>query len=325
MLQTKRLLLAQPRGFCAGVERAVLILDVLLEQVGSPLYVKHDIVHNQHVVRSFEARGVRFVEDLNEVPEGACVVFSAHGVSQAVVDHARKRGLNAIDATCPLVAKVHSQVVRGSRSGMACVLIGHRGHPEVEGTMGHYHNPEGGGIHLVETVEDVARLHLPDPNRVMFVTQTTLSVRDTQAVIAALQIKFPHLQAPAKEDICYATQNRQDAMAQLAHQCDQAVVVGSMQSSNAKRLVELGEHLGCPTHLVDDAAHLPDVPWASFDSIGISAAASTPEHLVQEVVLALQQLQGGQLVLLEGVREDVHFALPKTLRLQDPRREAAHT
>ena len=309
-----RILLAEPRGFCAGVDRAIAIVERALELFGAPLYVRHEVVHNRHVVEGLRARGAVFVEALSEVPDGATVIFSAHGVSKAVEEEAARRGLQVFDATCPLVTKVHMEVARHARAGRECVLIGHAGHPEVEGTLGRYDNARGGAIHLVETLADVQRLEVKDPDRLGYVTQTTLSVDDTRVIVEALRARFPAIEGPRKDDICYATQNRQDAVRRLAAECDLILVVGSPNSSNSNRLRELAEQQGVEAHLLDDAGQLRPEWLEGKRAVGVTAGASAPEVLVQAVLDALRA-RGGQLETpLHSVSEDVSFPLPRALR-----------
>lgn len=309
--------LANPRGFCAGVDRAIEIVNRALEVFQPPIYVRHEVVHNKFVVEDLRNRGAVFVEELHQVPDDAIVIFSAHGVSRAVQDEAARRGLKVFDATCPLVTKVHLEVVRYSRDGRECVLIGHAGHPEVEGTMGQYDDSRGGKIYLVEDEDDVARLHVNNPDTLAFVTQTTLSMDDTSRVIDALREKFPAISGPRKDDICYATQNRQDAVKQLASDCDVVLVVGSPNSSNSNRLRELADRMGTPAYLIDGAADLKREWFAENARVGVTAGASAPEVLVQEVIAQLRDW--GALVAeeLEGRQENVTFSMPKELRLVD--------
>ena len=306
--------LANPRGFCAGVDRAIDIVNRALDVFGAPIYVRHEVVHNKFVVSSLKERGVIFVDELHQVPDDVIVIFSAHGVSRAVRNEAAKRNLKVFDATCPLVTKVHLEVTKYSREGAECVLIGHQGHPEVEGTMGQYDRSNGGDIYLVETPEDVANLTVRNPDHIAFVTQTTLSVDDTARVIDALRARFPAINGPRKKDICYATQNRQDAVKQLALEADLVLVVGSVNSSNSNRLRELAERCGAEAYLVDDAAQI-NLDWLNGKtSIGITAGASAPEILVQEVVTALKEQGGRDPLQLMGIEENVHFTLPAELR-----------
>lgn len=308
-----KILLANPRGFCAGVDRAVDIVERALALLGAPIYVRHEVVHNDVVVNTLRKRGAIFTDEIADIPEGATVIFSAHGVSQTVRDQAKARGLQVFDATCPLVTKVHFQVARYSRRGQECILIGHKGHPEVEGTMGQYHNLQG-GIYLIETVADVAKLTVKNPDTLGYVTQTTLSVDDTVEIIAALQARFPMLAAPKREDICYATQNRQEAVKALAEQSDVVIVVGSVTSSNSNRLKELAERLGCQAYLIDTADELQAHWFIDAKSVGVTAGASAPEILVQQVVARLQALGGTTVEERPGRQEHILFALPKMLR-----------
>ena len=308
-----KVLLANPRGFCAGVDRAIEIVERALEMLGPPIYVRHEVVHNRPVVDRLKKMGAIFTDEIAEIPDGSTVIFSAHGVSQDVREQAKERNLKVFDATCPLVTKVHMEVARYARRGKECILIGHAGHPEVEGTMGQYDNFEG-GIYLVEVVEDVAKLNLKNPEECYYVTQTTLSVDDTIKIIDALKLRFPSIQAPQKEDICYATQNRQDAVKTLSQQCDVVIVVGSETSSNSNRLKELAERLGCPSYLIDDANQL-EKTWFNPDNvIGVTAGASAPESLVQQVVDRLREWGAGTVEECSGREETIVFALPKALR-----------
>ncbi len=309
--------LANPRGFCAGVDRAIEIVNRALEVFQPPIYVRHEVVHNKFVVEDLRNRGAVFVEELHQVPDDAIVIFSAHGVSRAVQDEAVRRGLKVFDATCPLVTKVHLEVVRYSRDGRECVLIGHAGHPEVEGTMGQYDDSQGGRIYLVENEEDVARLQVNNPDTLAFVTQTTLSMDDTSRVIDALRQKFPAISGPRKDDICYATQNRQDAVKQLASDCDVVLVVGSPNSSNSNRLRELAERMGTPAYLIDGAADLQRDWFVENARVGVTAGASAPEVLVQEVIAQLNQWGAQVAEELDGRKENVTFSMPKELRLVD--------
>ncbi len=308
--------LANPRGFCAGVDRAIEIVNRALEVFGPPIYVRHEVVHNKFVVEDLRARGAVFVEELDQVPDNVIVIFSAHGVSQAVRQEAERRGLKVFDATCPLVTKVHMEVARYSRDGRECILIGHEGHPEVEGTMGQYDRRNGGEIYLVEDEEDVADLVVRNPQELAFVTQTTLSMDDTSKVIDALRAKFPSIGGPRKDDICYATQNRQDAVKQLAAECDVVLVVGSPNSSNSNRLRELAERLNTPAYLIDGAEDLRQEWFEGKARIGITAGASAPEVLVQGVINQLRQWGGDIAIELEGRPENVTFSMPKELRVQ---------
>ena len=306
------IVLANPRGFCAGVDRAIEIVERALENFGPPIYVRHEVVHNKYVVDNLAAKGAVFVEDLEEVPDGATVIFSAHGVSLAVREEAKARGLDVYDATCPLVTKVHMEVTRYLREGRDCILIGHAGHPEVEGTLGQWQQGSG-RIHLVECPEDVLEIKPEDPDKLAFVTQTTLSMDDTAAVIAALRGRFPSMVGPKKEDICYATQNRQDAVRQLAPNCDVFVVVGSTSSSNSNRLQEVAEKLGTPAYLVDNADELREEWFSGASRVGVTAGASAPEVLVQGVLARLKAWGGRETVEVAGIQENVVFSLPRGL------------
>ena len=308
--------LANPRGFCAGVDRAIEIVNRALEVFGPPIYVRHEVVHNKFVVEDLRSRGAIFVEELDQVPDDVIVIFSAHGVSQAVRNEAANRGLKVFDATCPLVTKVHLEVVRYSRDGRECILIGHAGHPEVEGTMGQYDASNGGAIYLVEDEEDVARLQVRDPDNLAFVTQTTLSMDDTSKVIDALRARFPNIGGPRKDDICYATQNRQDAVKQLADECDVLLVVGSPNSSNSNRLRELAERMGTPAYLIDGAEDLKREWFDGAKGIGITAGASAPEVLVRGVIDQLGEWGASNVQELDGRPENVTFSMPKELRLK---------
>jgi len=309
-----KILLANPRGFCAGVDRAIEIVNVCLERFEPPIYVRHEVVHNKFVVEDLANRGAVFVEELDEVPDGAIVIFSAHGVSKAVEDEAERRDLTVFDATCPLVTKVHIEVNKFAKTGVDAVLIGHAGHPEVEGTMGRFDPQYGGRIHLIEDVVDVANLDLPADTELAFVTQTTLSMDDTAEVIDALKNKFPKIHAPRKDDICYATQNRQDAVKELAARCQVVLVVGSPNSSNSNRLRELAERLGAKAHLIDNAGEMQKDWFAGVDTVGVTAGASAPEVLIQEVLDTLQSWGGEKPEELSGILENVTFSLPKALR-----------
>ncbi len=307
-----QVLLANPRGFCAGVDRAIVIVEQALERFGAPIYVRHEVVHNKFVVEQLRAKGAIFVEELGEVPAGNTVIFSAHGVSQAVRLEAESRGLTVFDATCPLVTKVHMEVSKMRASGCEIIMIGHKGHPEVEGTMGQ----SEGGMYLVETPEDVARLVVNKPEQLAYVTQTTLSMDDAATVIAALKKRFPSIAAPKSDDICYATQNRQDAVKALAKQCDLVIVVGSPNSSNSNRLREVAVNQGITSYMVDNASQL-DPDWVvGKHNIGVTAGASAPEVLVQEVINRLRQLGAANVKNLDGVTETVMFPLPKNLVLK---------
>lgn len=308
--------LANPRGFCAGVDRAIEIVNRALEVFGPPIYVRHEVVHNKFVVEDLRSRGAVFVEELDQIPDDVIVIFSAHGVSQAVRNEAERRGLKIFDATCPLVTKVHMEVVRYSREGRECILIGHEGHPEVEGTMGQYDASNGGSIYLVEDEADVAELQVRNPEALAFVTQTTLSMDDTSKVIDALRNKFPAIGGPRKDDICYATQNRQDAVKQLAAECDVLLVVGSPNSSNSNRLRELAERMGTPAYLIDGAEDLKREWFAGMAGIGITAGASAPEVLVQGVIQQLSDWGATGAQELLGRPENVTFSMPKELRVK---------
>ncbi len=308
--------LANPRGFCAGVDRAIDIVNRALEIYGAPLYVRHEVVHNKFVVDDLRNRGAIFVDELEEVPDDNLVIFSAHGVSKAVREEAELRKLKVFDATCPLVTKVHMEVDKYSREGTDCVLIGHRGHPEVEGTMGQYRSEAGGNIHLVEDEDDVAALTVQNPLKLAYVTQTTLSMDDTAKIIEALRKKFPDIQGPRKDDICYATQNRQDAVRTLAGSCDLVIIVGSPSSSNSNRLRELAERMGCDAYLVDDVTQLKKEWFNGVNSIGVSAGASAPEILVKQVIAGMKVLGASDPVELDGTPENITFSLPKELRLK---------
>jgi len=305
--------LANPRGFCAGVDRAIEIVNRAIDSFGAPIYVKHEVVHNRYVVENLKNKGAIFIEELSEVPDDSTLIFSAHGVSQAVRKEADQRQLKVFDATCPLVTKVHMEVVRIARKNQECILIGHRGHPEVEGTMGQYHNPNA-GIYLVETIEDVQSLQVRNPQQLNFVTQTTLSMDDASLVIKALREKFPQISGPKKDDICYATQNRQDAVRALAESCELVLVVGSPSSSNSNRLNELAIKTGANSYLIDSADEI-QMDWLrDIENVGVSAGASAPEILVQQVIDNLKQHGGVLQAENEGVEESIVFALPIELR-----------
>ena len=306
--------LANPRGFCAGVDRAIDIVERALTLFGAPIYVRHEVVHNRYVVEGLREKGAVFVEELDEVPDGATVIFSAHGVSRAVREQAASRSLSVFDATCPLVTKVHMEVTRYAREAREVVLIGHAGHPEVEGTMGQFDASLGGRIFLVETPEDIAALDVRRPEQLAFVTQTTLSVDDTERVVAALRARFPTLRSPRKEDICYATQNRQDAVKQLVAMCDVLIVVGSRSSSNSNRLREIADKQGVAGYLVDGADDLRREWFTSCRAVGVTAGASAPEVLVRQVVARLEEWGGEPAAELPGRTEHVVFALPRALR-----------
>jgi 4-hydroxy-3-methylbut-2-enyl diphosphate reductase len=304
-----QVLLANPRGFCAGVDRAIVIVEQALERFGAPIYVRHEVVHNKFVVEELRAKGAVFVEELAEVPAGNTVIFSAHGVSQAIRVEAEARGLRVFDATCPLVTKVHMEVSKMRAAGCEIVMIGHKGHPEVEGTMGQ----SEGGMYLVETPEDVVELVVNKPEQLAYVTQTTLSMDDAATVIAALKARFPTIAAPKSDDICYATQNRQDAVKALAKQCDLVIVVGSPNSSNSNRLREVAVNQGIPSYMVDNATQLDPLWVVGKRNVGVTAGASAPEVLVQEVIARLKQLGAADVKNLDGVTETVVFPLPKNL------------
>lgn len=310
-----RILLANPRGFCAGVDRAISIVDRALELYGAPIYVRHEVVHNRYVVNDLRERGAIFIEEIAEVPDGAILIFSAHGVSQAIRQEARSRNLTMLfDATCPLVTKVHMEVARASRKGKEAILIGHAGHPEVEGTMGQYSNPEG-GMYLVESPEDVWKLQVKDEANLSFMTQTTLSVDDTSEIIDALNARFPKIIGPRKDDICYATTNRQEAVRDLAGKADLVLVVGSKNSSNSNRLAELAERVGKPSYLIDSADDISPDWLKGVDTIGLTAGASAPDVLVQQVIRRLQELGADDVRQLEGREENIIFEVPKELRV----------
>tara|TARA_A100001011_G_scaffold345187_1_gene380752 strand:- start:164 stop:1108 length:945 start_codon:yes stop_codon:yes gene_type:complete len=306
--------LANPRGFCAGVDRAIAIVERALKSFGAPLYVRHEVVHNKAVVDDMRSRGVVFIEDLKDVPDNVPLIFSAHGVPEKVRREAHERSLQVFDATCPLVTKVHLEVHKYSRDGDECILIGHSGHPEVEGTMGQYDSTAGGSIYLVESEQQALKIKVRDPNKLAYVTQTTLSVDDTARVIGVLRNRFPNIIGPRKDDICYATQNRQDAVRQLAIETDVVIVVGSATSSNSNRLKDLAERCGCRAYLIDNATEILPVWLDNVRSIGISAGASAPEFLVTDVVNRLISLGGEPPKELDGVIENITFSLPKELR-----------
>ena len=309
------MLLASPRGFCAGVDRAIEIVERALELFGEPIYVRHEVVHNRHVVNDLKGRGAVFVESLDEIPDQSVVIFSAHGVGKAVRKKALSRGLRVFDATCPLVTKVHMEVTRASKTGTECILIGHAGHPEVEGTMGQYSNDEG-GIYLVESEADVATLEVKDPTNLYYCSQTTLSVDDTADVIDALRAKFPKINGPRKDDICYATQNRQDAVRDLAQDCQVLLVVGAQNSSNSNRLRELAEKIGAKAYLIADANCIQQEWLEGIEHIGVTAGASAPEVLVQGVVNKLKAWGAVSASERSGREENVEFAVPKELRVK---------
>jgi len=303
------IVLANPRGFCAGVERAIAIVERALEKFGAPIYVRHEVVHNRHVVEGLRAKGAIFIEEMDEVPAGATLIFSAHGVPRAVREEAARRGLRVFDATCPLVTKVHVEVGKLREQGREIVMIGHRGHPEVEGTMGQFE----GGMYLVETVDDVAQLSVRDPGRLAYVTQTTLSVDDAAAIVASLSKRFPGIVGPKKDDICYATQNRQDAVKLMASDVDLVIVVGSRSSSNSNRLREVAEKLGVAAHLVDDAEGIDSAWLKGVGRVGVTAGASAPESVVTDVIARLQDMGIPRVTELKGKEENVQFPLPREL------------
>jgi 4-hydroxy-3-methylbut-2-enyl diphosphate reductase len=304
--------LANPRGFCAGVDRAIDIVERAIGLFGAPIHVRHEVVHNRYVVERLRALGAVFVEELDEVPDGATVIFSAHGVSRAVQAEAHRRGLNVFDATCPLVTKVHVEVAKMRESGREIIMIGHHGHPEVEGTMGQ----SQGGMYLVETLGDVAQLNVTDPANLAFVTQTTLSVDDASQIVAALKVRFPNIVGPKKDDICYATQNRQDAIKILAQQCDVVIVVGSPNSSNSNRLREVAANQNIAAYMVDNARELKQEWLTGKTRVGVTAGASAPEVLVQEVVARLRELGADGVTELAGITERVTFPLPRNLTIE---------
>jgi len=306
-----QVLLANPRGFCAGVDRAIEIVEQALRQFGAPIYVRHEVVHNRFVVDDLRAKGAVFVDELHAVPDGATVVFSAHGVSRAVRTEAGRRGLRVFDATCPLVTKVHMEVARLRSQGIECILIGHAGHPEVEGTMGQ----ADGGIYLVERVEDVATLRVRDPDNLAYATQTTLSMDDTARIVEALRARFPAIRAPRKDDICYATQNRQDAVKRLAQQVEVMLVVGSPNSSNSNRLREVAAAQGVRAHMIDGPEDIRADWFGSVEKVGLTAGASAPEALVQQVIARLRELGADTVEESQGKTEGVYFSLPKSLRI----------
>lgn len=324
LIPTLDILLANPRGFCAGVDRAIIIVEQALEKFGAPIYVRHEVVHNKFVVDELRAKGAIFIEELDEIPTGSTVIFSAHGVSKAVRAEAEARGLTAYDATCPLVTKVHIEVAKMRAAGMEIIMIGHKGHPEVEGTMGQIEadqvkenqskgTPANTGIYLVETPDDVAGLKVVDPLKLAFVTQTTLSIDDAALVINALKARFPKINAPKSDDICYATQNRQDAIKIMAKDCDLVIIVGSPNSSNSNRLREVAENQGVEAYMIDNASFLKPEWLVGKKRVGVSAGASAPEILVKEVIEKLQQLGANQVQELQGVIESVVFQLPRNL------------
>jgi len=307
-----KILLANPRGFCAGVNRAIEIVERALELFGAPIYVRHEVVHNRFVVDGLKEKGAVFVEEVSEVPDNAIVIFSAHGVAKSVQREAAERGLKVFDATCPLVTKVHLEVVRHLKANRECVLIGHAGHPEVEGTMGQFEG-QGGKMYLIESANDVAGLQVNNPDDLAYVTQTTLSMDDTAEIINKLREKYPAIKGPKKDDICYATQNRQDAVKQFATQCDVVLVVGSTNSSNSNRLRELAERLGAKSYLIDNAEQIESAWLQNASSVGVTAGASAPEILVQRVIRRLEEMGGSQMQETSGIVESVIFSLPKDL------------
>jgi 4-hydroxy-3-methylbut-2-enyl diphosphate reductase len=310
-----KVILANPRGFCAGVDRAIEIVDRALELFGAPIYVRHEVVHNRFVVERLRNKGAVFVDELDQVPDAAIVIFSAHGVPKAVQDEAERRGLKIFDATCPLVTKVHLEVARSARLGREVVLIGHAGHPEVVGTMGQYDSSHGGAIYLVEKAEDVIGLKVSNPRELAYVTQTTLSMDDASVVIEALRKRFPEIEGPKKDDICYATQNRQDAVKALARQCDLVLVVGSPNSSNSNRLREVAEREGASAYLIDSAEEIERAWLEGRAAVGVTAGASAPELLVEQVLERLQQLGASEISGLSGEQENMVFPLPKALQI----------
>ena len=309
-----QIILANPRGFCAGVDRAIEIVERALQTLGAPIYVRHEVVHNTYVVNDLKNKGAIFVNELNEVPDNATVIFSAHGVAQAIHHEAKKRALKIFDATCPLVTKVHLEVMKHAKQGYDVILIGHAGHPEVDGTMGQYDRTGGGNIYLIENEKDLDALSVKNPEKLAFVTQTTLSVDDTSTIINALKKKYPHIHAPRKDDICYATQNRQDAVRKLTASCDLILVVGSRNSSNSNRLKELASNHGISSYLIDSAENIDKCWFENKHSIGVTAGASAPETLVKEVIEYLQKEFAASLKEDSGPKENVVFQLPKELR-----------
>ncbi|MBP9914857.1 MAG: 4-hydroxy-3-methylbut-2-enyl diphosphate reductase [Thiobacillaceae bacterium] len=303
------ILLANPRGFCAGVDRAIAIVEQALKKFGAPIYVRHEVVHNKFVVNDLKAKGAVFIEEMDEVPQGATLIYSAHGVPLSVRKEAEARGLRVFDATCPLVTKVHVEVKKMREAGLEIIMIGHKGHPEVEGTMGQSDT----GMYLVDGVEDVAKLQVTDPDKLAYVTQTTLSVDDAVRMVDALKARFPHIRGPKKDDICYATQNRQDAVKKLAADCDLVIVVGSPNSSNSNRLREVARNMGLPAHMVDNAGQLQAEWFEGKARIGVTAGASAPEVLVEGVIARLKELGADTVMPLAGIEENVNFPLPKAL------------
>lgn len=305
-----KVFLAKPRGFCAGVDRAIDVVEIALEIFGPPVYVRHEIVHNDHVVNELRSKGAIFLDDVNEIPEGSVTIFSAHGVSPAVREQARERKLNIIDATCPLVTKVHLEAIRYAKKGYTIILIGHRNHVEVEGTMGEA--PDS--MILIESPEDVARIEVPDVEKLVYLTQTTLSIDDTQAVIDALKERFPHIESPPKDDICYATTNRQAAVKEMTDRCDMILVIGSPTSSNSNRLVEVAQSRGCEAYLINDSSQMKIEMFKNTKNLGITAGASAPEHLVQDVVRWLEKNSSIEFADLDVIEENVQFTLPRELK-----------
>ncbi|ASN84057.1 MULTISPECIES: 4-hydroxy-3-methylbut-2-enyl diphosphate reductase [Pectobacterium] len=310
-----QILLANPRGFCAGVDRAISIVERALELFGTPIYVRHEVVHNRYVVNGLRERGAIFIEQIEDVPDGAILIFSAHGVSQAVRNEAKNRDLTVFDATCPLVTKVHMEVARASKKGVEAILIGHAGHPEVEGTMGQYSNADG-GMYLVESPEDVWQLQVKDESNLCFMTQTTLSVDDTYAVIDALRERFPQIVGPRKDDICYATTNRQEAVRHLSDKADVVFVVGSKNSSNSNRLAELAQRAGKAAYLIDSSEDIQESWLAGASHVGVTAGASAPDILVQQVIQRLKELGGKVAIEMQGREENIVFEVPKELRVE---------
>lgn len=314
-MSTIQIKLANPRGFCAGVDRAIEIVERALEQFGAPIYVRHEVVHNRFVVESLRKKGAVFVEELTEVPDDSTVIFSAHGVAKSVRKEADRRKLTVFDATCPLVTKVHMEVVRNCKNGRDTILIGHKGHPEVEGTMGQCIDEYGGQIFLIESPDDVDSIEVSDPEEISYVTQTTLSVDDTKEIIEKLKQRFPNIQSPKRDDICYATQNRQDAVKNLVSDCELLLVIGSKTSSNSNRLREIADKNGVESYLIDDADQISESWFIGKNKIGVTAGASAPEILVKQVVEKLESLQKASVVEIDGVEENITFAVPKELRI----------
>jgi len=308
-----QILLANPRGFCAGVNRAIEIVEQVIDNFGAPVYVRHEVVHNRYVVDCLRNKGAIFVDDLHDVPNDSIVIFSAHGVSKAVKEEAEQRKLRVFDATCPLVTKVHLEVAKHDHAGRECILIGHAGHPEVEGTLGQYQSDQR-KIYLIESVGDIENLTIKDPDNLVYVTQTTLSTDDTAEIIRQLKIKFPNIKGPKKDDICYATQNRQDAVKTIAKQCDLLLVVGSQNSSNSNRLRELAQRLDSSAYLIDSADDIQEQWVNGANRIGVTAGASAPEILVQQVIDRLREMTGGEVKEVSGIEENVQFSLPKELK-----------